>query len=110
MFPVSNGSNLHPHNLDILLQRHLVKQFLSSSAIIPGLTPPDLHPLELLQPLAGSPADEVVAEAGGRVAVRGEARPVAVDVVRLGALQQIVGGGVLAPGWNKNKHVNSVQF
>ena len=94
---MSNGSDLHPHNLNIFRQRHLEKPFLSSSTIIPGFSPPDLHPLELLQPLAGSAADEVVAEAGGRVAVRGEARPVAVDVVRLGALQQIVGGGVLAP-------------
>ena len=96
LFPVSNGGDLYTHNLNIFRQRHLVKPFLSS-LIIPGLSPADLHPLELLQPLAGSPADEVVAEAGGRVAVRGEARPVAVDVVRLGALQQIVGGGVLAP-------------
>ena len=94
---MSNGGDLHTHNLDILLQRHLVKPILVIIYHHPGLNPPDLHPLELLQPLAGSAADEVVAEAGGRVAVRGEARPVDVDVIRLGALQQIVGGSVFVP-------------
>ena len=98
LFPVGDGGDLHTYNLNIFRQRHLVnKTIFITRHYHPDLNPPDLHPLELLQPLAGSAADEVVAEAGGCVAVRGEARPVAVDVIRLGALQQIVGGGVLAP-------------